>query len=171
MPTAKVREGVIDLLDLDRLSSGEKLIAASGISLFILSFVPYWAGINYPPGTLPDETVAAWGGYPYFVKLGLLLALMDAIFVILKAGGLKLILPAAPGLVYVALAGADALFMLAYVIIGPPLGGQGLAQVIGLHASRGILLFVGSLLALTQTYGGWLHMRSTRATPIASAAT
>jgi hypothetical protein len=105
------------------------------------------------------------------VKLGLLLALMDAIFVILKAWGLKLILPAAPGLVYVVLAGADALFMLSYVIIGPPLGGQGLAQVIGLHATRGILLFVGFLLALTQTYGGWLHMRSTRANPIPSAAT
>jgi hypothetical protein len=158
-------------MDLARLSNGEKLIAVSGISLFILSFVPYWAGINYPPGTLPDETVAAWGGYPYFVRLGLLLALMDAIFVILKAGGLKLILPAAPGAVYVVLAGADAMFMLTYVIIGPPLGGQGLAQTIGLHASRGILLFVGFMLALTQTYGGWLHLRSSRANPLPSAVT
>ena len=133
--------------------------------------MPFWAGINYPTGTLPDENVAAWGGYPYFVKLGLLLALLDAIFVIVKGLGLDLILPAAPALVYLVLAGADAAFLLAYAVLGPPLGGQAAARVIGLHATRGILLFVGLVLALFQTYGGWLHTRATRANAIPSATT
>jgi hypothetical protein len=136
--------------------------------LFILSFVPYWAAINYPTGTLPDENVGAWGGYPYFVKLGLLLALLNAIFVIVKGFGLNLILPAAPTIVYLVLAGADALFVLVYAVLGPPLGGEAEARIIGLHATRGILLFVGLVLALLQTYGGWLHLRSARTSAIPS---
>jgi hypothetical protein len=117
---------------------------------------------------LPDENVAAWSGYPYFVKLGILLALLDAIFVIVKASGLDLILPAAPALVYLALAAAAASMMLVYVVLGPPIGGQDAARIIGLHATRGILLFVGLGLALLQTYGGWLHFRATRTSAIPS---
>ena len=133
--------------------------------------MPYWAAINYPSGTLPDENVTAWGGYPYFVKLGLLLALLDAIFVLVKGFGLDLILPAAPAVVYLVLAGADAAFLVVYAVLGPPLGGQTAARVIGLHATRGILLFVGVVFALLQTYGGWLHTRSTRTSAIQSATT
>ena len=136
--------------------------------LFILSFVPYWAGINYPTGTLPDESVAAWWGYPYFVKLGILLALLDAIFVIVKGFGLDLILPGSPAVVYLVLAAAAASFVLVYVVLGPPRESQAAARIIGLHASRGILLFVGLVLTLLQTYGGWLHLRATRTSAIPS---
>lgn len=158
-------------MDLDRLSKGEELIAASGILLFAISFIPFWAGIDYPAGTLPDENVAAWGGYPYFVRLALLFGLVNAIFVIVKASGLNLILPAAPGVVYLGLAGATTAILLAYVVIGPPVGGQDLARLLGLRATRGILLYAGFGLALLQTYGGWLHVRTGRSNAVPSTAT
>jgi hypothetical protein len=147
-------------VDLDRLSRGEKLIAGSGIALFSLSFVPLWTNVDYAAGTIPNAN--AWGGYPYFVRLGLLLAFVDALFVVIKATGVKLNLPARDGVVYVVLAAANASFLLIYVVIGPPVGEKTLAQALGLHVNRGILLFVGLALALLQTYGGFEHVRSKR---------
>lgn len=147
-------------MDLDRLSRGEKLVAGSGIVLFSLSFVPLWTNVDYAAGTIPNAN--AWGGYPYFVRLGILLSLVDALFVLIKATGVKLKLPAPDGVVYVGLAGANALFLLLYVVLGPPVAEKTLAQALGLHVNRGILLFVGLALALLQTYGGFQHVRSKR---------
>lgn len=138
-------------MDLDRLSTGEKIVAGSGFLLFILSFIPPWAKVSFL-GT--SQTFNAWGGFGFLIKLGILLALVAAVLAVLKAFGTNLNLPASAGTLYLVLAAINALCLLLGVIIGP--AGDEVIPT-GVDISRGFLLFVGFALALVQTYGAWAH--------------
>ena len=142
--------GVIEV-DLDRLSTGEKIVAGSGILLFILSFIPPWWSVDVPEGFDAvglQSSGSAWD-LRFLTKLGILLALVAAIVVIIKAFGTNLNLPVPAGTMYMVLAALAAVFLLLEVILGPAEG-----------IDRGIFAFVGLALALVQTYGAWMH-RST----------
>lgn len=134
-------------MDLDRLSTGEKIVAGSGILILILSFISPWA--KCCEGGLFEASLNAWDGYGFLLKLGILLAFVAAVIAILKAFGTNLSLPMPAGTFYLILAGINALFTLLYVVIGP--------QFAGVDGERGFLLFVGLALALVQTYGAWAH--------------
>ena len=137
-------------MDLDRLSTGEKIVAGSGILIFILSFIPPWAKVSFL-GT--STSFNAWDGYGFLIKLGILLALVAAILAILKAFGTNLNLPMTAGTLYLVLAAINAVCLLLGVIIGP----AGDTDITGVDIDRGFLLFVGLVLALIQTYGAWAH--------------
>lgn len=141
-------------MDLDRLSTGEKIVAGSGILIFILSFIKPWAKVSVFGSSVSFN---AWDGYGFLIKLGLLLALVAAVLAIIKAFGTNLNLPASAGVLYLVLAGLDALFLLLGVIIGP--AGTDVVPA-GIDVSRGFLLFVGFILALIQTYGAWSHRQT-----------
>jgi hypothetical protein len=138
-------------VDLDRLSTGEKIVAGSGILIFILSFIPPWAKVSFLGSS---TSFNAWDGYGFLIKLGILLALVAAILAILKAFGTNLSLPLSAGTLYLVLAAINALCLLLGVIIGP--AGDDVIPT-GVEISRGLLLFVGFALALVQTYGAWAH--------------
>jgi hypothetical protein len=138
-------------VDLDRLSTGEKIVAGSGILIFILSFIPPWAKVSFLGSS---TSFNAWDGYGFLIKLGILLALVAAILAILKAFGSNLNLPLGAGTLYLVLAAINALCLLLGVIIGP--AGDDVIPT-GVDISRGFLLFVGLALALIQTYGAWAH--------------
>lgn len=141
-------------MDLDRLSTGEKIIAGSGILLFIVSFIPPWWSVDVPEGfDLGLQTSGSAWDLRFLTKLGIVLALVAAIVVLLKAFGTNLTLPLAPGVFYLVLAGLAAAFLLLEVALGPAQG-----------VSRGIFSFVGLALALVQTYGAYAHRGTEPAT-------
>jgi len=141
-------------VDLDRLSTGEKIVAGSGILILILSFISPWA--KCCDGGFIDASLNAWDGYGFLLKLGILLAFVASIIAVLKAFGTNLNLPMPAGTFYLVLAAINALFTLLYVVIGP--------QFAGVDGDRGFLLFVGFALALAQTYGAWAHRSAEPAT-------
>ena len=141
-------------MDLDRLSTGEKLVAGSGILIFILSFIPPWAKVSFLGSS---TSFNAWDGYGFLIKLGILLALVAAILAILKAFGTNLSLPLPAGTLYLVLAAINALCLLLGVIIGPA-GDEVIPS--GVDIDRGMFLFVALALALVQTYGAFAHRGS-----------
>ena len=156
-------------MDLDRLSTGEKIVAGSGILLFILSFIPPWASVDVPQSAeafgAADTSGNAWD-LRFTTKLGILLALVAAVLCLIKAFGTKLSLPLPAGITYLVFAALAALFLLLEVILG--LDTEGQAQLLkdqGIEVSRGIFLFVGLVLALAQTYGAWMHRSTEEPTP------
>ena len=138
-------------MDLDRLSTGEKIVAGSGILIFILSFIPPWAKVSFLGSS---TSFHAWDGYGFLIKLGILLAGLAAVLAILKAFGTNLSLPLSAGTSYLVLAAINALCLLLGVIIGP--AGDDVIPA-GIDVSRGLFLFVAFALALIQTYGAWAH--------------
>jgi hypothetical protein len=135
-------------LNLDRLSLGEKLLGASALLLFVLSFLGFWVKVEADVIDYTDRH-NAWSGYGFLLKLALILALAAAVLVIARAADANLTLQW--GQIYKGLAGATLGLLLIQFLVGPEEGGP------GLEISRGILLFVGLLLAVAMAAGAWLH--------------
>jgi hypothetical protein len=145
-----------DSVDINRLSSGEKIVLGASALLVVLSFVPAWA--SYPFGNF-----SAWSGaFGFLVKLALIVAILALVVTGLRASGTQLPdLPIGLGLLYVVLGGVATLGLLIGVLAGPSDGELGvLAEAVGLDGSRGILLFLGVILAAAIAYGGYMHMQS-----------
>ena len=150
-------------MDLNRLTNGEKLVLYCSGALVVLSFVPLWASYSFEPiggleGIDTSQSFNAWSGaYNFLVKLAILCALVAVGLVIGKAAGASLSLPPAT---YLGLGGAATLFLLIGILTGPEDGGIGaFGELVGLDVSRGILLFVGLILAAGAAYGGYQHMQ------------
>lgn len=149
-------------MDLDRLSTGEKIVAGSGLLIFILSFIPPWAKLDI--GSV-STSFHAWDGYGFLIKLGILLALVAAVLAIVKAFGSNLSLPLTAGTLYLVLAAINALCLLLGVVIGPAGGEDEAALALAdIEVSRGLMLFVAFALSLVQTYGAWAHRGTEPAT-------
>lgn len=151
---------------MDRLSLGEKVLGASALALFLLSFAGFWIKVE---ADVVDFTVRgnAWEGYGILLKLGLFLALAAAVLVIARAANANLTLPWAT--VYKGLAGATLALIVIQFLIGPA-EADGFQ---GVEVSRGIALFIGMLLAAVMAAGAWMHSEapaaSTTSTGVASA--
>ncbi|MFN2388773.1 MAG: hypothetical protein ABR575_04100 [Actinomycetota bacterium] len=146
-------------MDLTKLTRGEKLVGASSIALFVLSLFPLWA--KYEVGAeglgVGSSRFNAWSGaYGFYLKLGLILALVAAVLVVVRAIGKDITLPVPLGQVYLGLMGLAALMILIALISGP--AGSGF-EGFGLEVSRGPMLFVGLALAVLGALGGLMHMR------------
>ncbi|MGH2755457.1 MAG: hypothetical protein ACRDLB_13640 [Actinomycetota bacterium] len=159
---------VIERMDTTRLSQGEKIVGVTSGLLVLLSFFPLWAKYEFEADGFSDsQRYSAWSdAFNFLSKFAILLALTALVLVIVKAVGKKVELPVNSGLLYVGLAGLSTLLLLLLVITGPReiadiAGGDidllGLEQ--GFEVSRGIMLFVGLVLAAGATVGGYLHMQ------------
>ena len=143
-------------MDLNRLSTGEKTLAGSAALLFILSFLSLWAKVEVKAGTVNSTTrFSAWDAYGFLVKLALILALIAVGVVLAKAAGVNMTLPY--GQVYLGLAGVTLLFMLIALLVGPDESGSGGAFGFSVEISRGIGLFIGTLLSAIMAFGAWMH--------------
>ena len=163
-------------MDLNRLSKGERLAGIAALVLFISSFIPMWASIGFeqesnellPEGIEAKTDYSAWGGYGFTMKIAMLLALIIVVLVIARAAGAldSVNLPVPLGLIYAGAGALILLLMLLNLLTGPEgdneidlgFGGQYVAE-------RGILLFLGLLLALATAAGGFLHMRDEGSAP------
>lgn len=161
-------------MDLNRLTKGERLAGIAAIVLFLVSFIPMWASRGYEfddavlPGYEQKADLNAWGGYGFTMSLALILTLLVAVLVGAKAAGAldRANLPVPLGLVYAGAGALILLIMLFSVLTGP----EGLNEVdVGIGAQyvneRGILLFVGVVLAAAVAAGGFIHMKDEGSTP------
>ncbi|MDQ4143569.1 MAG: hypothetical protein M3198_07475 [Actinomycetota bacterium] len=160
-------------MDLNRLSKGERLAGIAALVLFISSFIPLWASRGYEfdeevfPGLEEKANLTAWSGYGFTMTIAMLLALVIAALVIARAAGVldRANLPVPLGLVYAGAGALILLIMLFSLLTGP----EGINEVEGVGATyvneRGILLFLGILLAAATALGGFMHMRDEGSTP------
>jgi len=152
-------------MDINRLTQGEKIVLGSSALLVVLSFIPLWATYSFVG--LASESFSAWSGaFGFFVKLAIILAIVALVVTVLRATGTQLPeLPVGLGLLYVGLGGLALLGLLIGVLAGPADGGLALAAAAGLDISRGILLFVGVILAAAMAFGGYTHMQTEDTSP------
>jgi hypothetical protein len=156
---------------MERLSRGERIVLIASAILVLTSIFPLWAsyGASVTGGGVDQETsesFTVWSdAYNFVPKLAILLALVALILVITRIAGAKLNLPASMGLIYVGLGGVATLLMLLTVLFGPrefgleDSGFEAFGVEASFDVSRGLLLFVGLLLAAAIAVGGYLHMQ------------
>lgn len=151
-------------MDVNRLSQGAKIAAASAIVLFIVMFIG-WFGIDAESAgdlsqgdledaakAFPDETgdslsANAWESFS-FIDILLFAAVVVAVgLAALRATGNDLNLPLPAGTL-VAGAGALAVLLILFRLLNTPYG-----------FDREIGVFIGLLAAAGITYGGWLMMQ------------
>lgn len=143
-------------MNLNRLSLGEKILGVSALALFLLSFVAQWVKVEAEGGGASFTAKGnAWDGYGILLKLGLLLALIAAGLVIARAANVSLEIPWSN--VYRGLAIATLVLVALTLVIGPDESGSFSNELGRVEISRGIALFVGTLLAAAMAAGAWMH--------------
>lgn len=154
---------VIHLLDLSRLSKGERIIGVSALVLLVLSIIPLWAKIEFDtggleiPGVDTSERYSAWSAaYGFLLKLGLVLTILALVLVILRAVGTSVNLPVPAWQLYLGLSGLALLLFLISVLTGP-VGDQG--DFGGVEYSRGLALFLAPVLGAAMAFGAYMHMQ------------
>lgn len=151
-------------MNLDRLSLGEKLFAACGLLLFVLSFLSLWAKVEVESDFGgATQRFSGWTGYGFLVDLAFILALVGAALVIARAAGVSMSLPWSS--VYRGIGVAVAVLLLLALVVGPDESGSGSAGGVSVEISRGIGLFIGALLALGMAAGAFMHSESPDASP------
>src|SRR5918992_2528628 len=156
---------------MDKISRGERIVLFASAILVLTSVLPLWAsyGASVRGGGVDQESsesFTVWSdAYNFVPKLVILLALVALGLVIARIGGARLNLPASMGLIYVGVGGVATLLLLLTVLFGPRefgLEDSGF-EAFGIEASfdvsRGLLLFLGLLLAAAIAVGGYLHMQ------------
>lgn len=131
-------------MDLSKLSTGDKVIAGSGIALFIISFFP-WFGIDLGFGASYSE--GGWGSI--FSMFGILVGLAMLAAVVLPAFGVELPELGAPWSQVLFIAGFVCLgLILLQLLLGGDEGGVDLDRKIG--------AFLGVIAAGGLAAGGFL---------------
>jgi hypothetical protein len=156
---------------MDKLSRGERIVLIASAILVVTSIFPLWAsyGASVRGGGVnqeSSESFTVWSdAYNFVPKLAILLGLVALGLAIARMVGAKLDLPASMGLIYVGLGGVATLLLLLTVLFGPrefgldDSGFEAFGVEASFDVSRGILLFVGLVLAAAIAVGGYLHMQ------------
>jgi hypothetical protein len=164
-------------MDFNRLSRGERIVMIASGALLICSFIPLWASYSVSASAQgfeasESDSYSAWGpAYNFVPKLAIILAILALAVTVVRMADVQLPdLPVSLGLVYVGLSGLATLLLLLTVLFGPYEASEADLSLFGTDVSydtsRGLLLFVGLLLAAGATYGGYLHMQEeTAGTP------
>ena len=146
-------------MNLDKLSMGEKILGACAALLFLLSFAGIWAKIEIEgAGIDASQSFNARTSYGFLMDIAILLALVATILVIAKVAGANLTLPF--DTIYMAIGIVTFLILLLTLILGPDETGSGDFGVGSVEISRGIGLFVGTVLAAGMAYGAWMHKQA-----------
>lgn len=138
-------------MDLSKLSTGDKVLAGSGLALFIFSFLP-WFGVDGYSGSGNGWDVGFFTGIlPALIGL----ALLGYVVVTKMAEGVSLPDGVPYPLVVLGLAALAALLVLLRLIIGYKVGG-GFAEF---KLDRKYGLFLATLAALGLAGGGFLKFQ------------
>lgn len=141
-------------MDLNKLTTGEKLIAGSGLALFIFSFFP-WFGA----GDIIKHT--AWSNFLSFIAV-LLGVAMAAQVLISKFTTAKLPTPPVPwGRVHLILGVAALALVLLQALIGDTVTVLGISG----DLDRKFGLFLGIVAAGGLAYGGFVRSKEPEVTP------
>lgn len=146
-------------MDLDKLTTADKVIAGSAILLLIFSFFPWFKvsveGFGSESGNGWDVGFL-WAGVPVLLGLAMLA------YVIITRFSPQTRLPAAPwGVILLAAGALAALLVLLKLLIGED--DEGLS-IVGVEVSRSFGLFLATLAALGLAAGGFLKYKEEPAT-------
>ena len=148
-------------MEVDKLSTGEKIAAVSAVLLFAFMFFD-WFGVEVSgvPGFSGD--IAGGGGSAWdaldVIPIFLMLAIVAAIGVaVIRLTDADLELPVSLNAIVAALGGLAVLLIL-YRIIDPPGGGSGFEGV-EVDTTLKLGIFLGLLAAAGIAYGGYSAMR------------
>lgn len=147
-------------MELDRLSTGEKIAAVSGVLLFIFMFFDWYGvevtGVSGFTGAISGAGGSAWDALdviPIFLMLAIVVALGVAIVRLTDA---DLEPPVSMNAVVAALGGL-AVLLIVYRIVDKPGGGDFGGVEVDLTLKIGIFLALVSAIGIA--YGGWSAMR------------
>ncbi len=147
-------------MDLDRLSTGEKIAGVSAVLLFVFMFFDWFtAEVSVSGGGFAGSASAggsAWDALeviPIFLVLAIVAGLGVAVIRLSDA----VFEPAIPVNAVVAVLGAAAAILILYRIVDPPGGGGSLAGV-SVDVSPAVGIFLGLLAAAGIAYGGYRAM-------------
>jgi hypothetical protein len=151
-PLAKEHE----VLDINKLNTGEKVIGASGILLLIFSFFP-WLGFSAGPFSTSSN---AWSFT--LCWLAVVLGVLMAGYVVAKAAGTDLPELGSVKWAHLLLGVAIVafLFILIKVIVGPGTNGVSLSGT-GVSKDRKIGIFLGLLASIGLVAGAYLNAKET----------
>ncbi len=130
---------------------GERIVLTAGVALFISSFVSSWTVIEREAqGVSVTESGNAFQGFGFFpLELGLLMALLATASALLHVFQRRNTTRPALGLCI-----ASFVLLLLGVVLGPEIDQSSLA--IGTNeARRGVMSFVGIVLATLMVWGAW----------------
>jgi hypothetical protein len=147
-------------MELDKLSTGEKIAAASGVLLFIFMFFDWYgvevSGVGGFTGAVSGAGGSAWDALdiiPIFLMLAIVVAIGVAIVRLTDA---DLEPPVSMNAIVAALGGLAVLLIL-YRIVDKPGGGDFGGVAVDLTLKIGI--FLALVAAAGIAYGGWSAMR------------
>jgi uncharacterized membrane protein YhaH (DUF805 family) len=147
-------------MELDRLSTGEKISAVSAVLLFIFMFFDWFgAKVEGVPGFSGSIEAggSAWDALdviPLFLMLAIVVALAVAVIRLTDAD----VEPPVSMNAIVAALGGLAVLLILYRIVDPPGSGDALAGV-GVDITLKLGIFLGLLSAVGIAYGGYSAMR------------
>jgi uncharacterized membrane protein len=141
-------------MDLDRLTTGEKVMGISGILLFVFSFFK-WLGYDYGPFS---ASASAWSFTLAWVAV--ILGILVVAYVVLRAMGTEL--PKLGGITWAQLilivTAVVFVFILIKLIAGPSTGGVNIGNF-GISKSRKIGIFLGLLASIGMVVGAYLNVK------------
>lgn len=147
-------------MELDKLSMGEKISAASGILLFVFMFFDWFgfevSGVPAFSGTVEGGGGSAWDVLdviPIFLVLAVIAAVGVAVIRLTDAD----VEPPVSLNTIVAVLGALAVLLILYRIVDPP-GGESFGGV-SVDTTLKVGIFLGLLSAAGIAYGGYSAMR------------
>ena len=147
-------------MELDRLSTGEKISAVSAVLLFIFMFFDWFGakveGVAGFTGSI-EAGGSAWDALdtiPLFLMLAIVVALAVAVIRLTDAD----VEPPVSMNAIVAALGGLAVLLILYRIVDPPGSGDALAGV-GVDITLKLGIFLGLLSAAGIAYGGYSAMR------------
>jgi hypothetical protein len=147
-------------MEADRLSTGEKISAASAILLFVFMFFDWFgveiSGVPGFSGDVSGSGGSAWDALdviPIFLMLAIVAAIGVAVIRLTDAG---IELPVSLNSVVAALGGFAVLLILYRIVFPPDFGSFGGVEV---DATLKLGIFLGLLAAAGIAYGGYSAMR------------
>ncbi len=142
-------------MDLDRLSTGERIAAASGVLLFIFTFID-WFKYDVPEGVFSDSGANAWDALNV-IPIVLLLAIVAAVAVAVIRLTDALFEPPISMNAVVAVLGGLSVLLILYRIVNTPDAGGVAGTGVDVNPTLGI--FLGLLAAAGIAYGGYRAMQ------------
>jgi uncharacterized membrane protein YhaH (DUF805 family) len=147
-----------DEMDLDRLSTGEKVAGGSAVLLFIFMFFDWFkvevSGAGFVGGSLGGN---AWEWFTWIDLLMLLTVIVALAVVVIRLSDAVFEPPVSLNAVVAVLGGLSVLFVL-YRIIDPPGASESFGGV-SVDVGRQIGVFLGLIAAAGITYGGYRAMQ------------
>jgi hypothetical protein len=145
-------------MDMNRLSTGEKIAGGSAVLLFIFMFLDWFkvevSGTGFVGGSLGGN---AWEWFSWIDLLMLLTVIVALAVVVIRLSDAIFEPPVSLNAVVAILGGLSVLFIL-YRIIDPPGASESFGGV-SVDVGRQIGVFLGLLAAAGITYGGYRAMQ------------